>query len=373
MAVPAPRNANPLQKLRHAFGLVSETLPASSDVGFYFRWISDGKWSADSPSLSTVDGGAVHSTNSEQAAPWRPSAFPRRGKSFGVRINTSGPGSTPGTETLCEFPNPFAGTTFPVWTPEPFPSEIRVGDLPVVVEGWTFSPEHDLVKGHDRSTRSRILSDADAVDTPTLVMRSRQRPDLDIVCVGKYLSDATGNAAFRGLPYSESAWKVDATIEYGRSSPVTPEHQIYVGRFAVPGPTDQTQITVPDALGKHRVVSAILSGPKAFLLGNRDAKAAALILKFSSPPGDPLETITHKRAYSRIAEGRCRKIGDANWSRMGVESPFRSRFPVGQMVIRLPETLEPGTEFELELLRSEVVFTSLLVPPPPAPKPVAEK
>jgi hypothetical protein len=367
-SVPAPPNANVLQKLWHAFDMVSETLPASSEVGFYFRWIGpDGKWISGHPPITTVDGWAVHSTSSEQVIPWQPAAFPKRGKSFQVRVYSEGQGSNAGAYTIWEIPNPLAGTNFPVWTADPFPSQARVAELPVTLEGWTYLPERDLLKSHNKDARRRILSDGGALGLPALMMKSPVRPDLDFICIERHLSDATGNAAFSGLPYSESAWQVDAMVEYGRIAPISPEHWISVGRLTVPESTSETKVTVPYALTKHRIVSARLTGSKSFSIAARDRKGAALILNLSRPEGEPSETLRQKRPYSRILEGRCRKLGEIEWTLVGVDSPFRSLVPMGPVVMRLPDQFAPGTEFELELLRSEIAFMTFVVPPPPAP------
>jgi hypothetical protein len=349
--------------------MVTETLPASSEVGFYFRWVGrEGKRISLVPEIRTVDGSAGKSERKcDGIFSWQPTVFPRRGKSFQVRVYSESRGSNAGAYTIWEIPNPLAGTNFPVWTADPFPSQARVAELPVILEGWTYLPERDLLKSHNKDARKRILGDGGVLVLPALMMKSPTRPDLDFVCIESYLSDATGNAAFSGLPCSESAWQVDAMVEYGRIAPISPEHWISVGHLTVPESTSETKVTVPYALTKHRVVSAMLTGSKAFSIAARDRKGAALILNFSRSEGEPGETLSQKRPYSRILEGRCRKAGEIEWTLVGVDSPFRSLVPMGPVVMRLPDQFAPGTEFELELLRSEIVFMTFVVPPPPAP------
>jgi hypothetical protein len=363
-SVPAPPNAGIWAKLWHAFGMEKATMPATSNIGFYFRHYPNGE-SGGFPRLSTCDGHAQHSSNvCDSMVPWTPAAFPRRGKSFQVRVYTRGPDPSRAAETILDIPNPFAETKFPVWVADPFPSQVRVGELPVTVEGWTYFPERDLLKSHNRSARWRIFRDAESSHAPALVMNSPTRPDLDIVCVQRHLSDATGNVAFDGLPYSESAWRVHAIIEYGRCAPITPGHWIPLGRLTVPDSTDRTSVTISDALSRHRVESVRLNGSREVPFAENDGKGAALILNYSSPNGEPHETRRRKRPYARIVSGRCRKIGESEWAPISADRPLLSHFPMGPVSMNLPEQYVPGTEFELELLRSEVVFQDILVPPP---------
>lgn len=208
---------------------------------------------------------------------WVPQAFPRRGKTLGLRyFDRKGDGWQPVAEFVV--PNPMPGK-YPIWTAETMPSVKNDGDLSVMLES--------LKSGLSKVDNTRAAGSNEIAITEA-VLRSTQQGKATNAWrpVAVEIQDATGNHwkpyphvvsverdgdkdhfSFNGALWpGEAAWKMK--FEFSRVADFSPEETCTFNGILVPGATQVIDLGNTANIGNTRLTLKAISGTKAEQPGN---------------------------------------------------------------------------------------------------------